>query len=384
MFNILKKKNDTNDNLTENLNDLDTNNSLLIERFNDLNVNIYGTYDEPLFKATDIGDLLGIKNIRKTIDDFDEGCKIKINVTNSYVGNNSNTWFLTEDGLYELLFISRKPIAKQFKVWVRNIIKEIRLKGKYDLEERLKQKEIEYQKQLEQKEIELNSYKEKKYEEIEKNGHVYIIKTDGGYKVGKTKDINNRMKGLQTANLKDIEVVLDFRTSNSDLLERTVHYVLDRYRCNSNREFFDCNINHIKNVINIIGSTIDTLKSCYQNISNDELTNKLNEKMCTNYNIEGLELINPPLYTYDTDFENWLNENIEINKNGILRLKDVCQKYLSEDIIQISTKQASLYKIQIEKYLEKKYPFKNSLFYKYKDSSFHGIRYKGWLGFQLK
>ena len=97
-----------------------------------------GTYDEPLFKAKDIGDLLGIKNIRDTISNLDDYCKIKCNVGITDVDNMSNTWFLTEEGLYELLFISRKPIAKQFKIC---IIKEIRLRGKYDLQEQLKQKE---------------------------------------------------------------------------------------------------------------------------------------------------------------------------------------------------------------------------------------------------
>jgi prophage antirepressor-like protein len=117
--------------------------SLLVKQFNGLNIQVYGTYEEPLFKAKDIGNLLGIKNIRDTVSSLDEQCKVKCNVGNTDVGNASDTWFLTEDGLYELLFISRKPVAKQFKVWVRNIIKEIRLKGKYDLQEQLKQRDFE-------------------------------------------------------------------------------------------------------------------------------------------------------------------------------------------------------------------------------------------------
>ena len=75
---------------------------------------IYGTYEEPLFKAKDIGELLGIEKIRKTIENLDASCKVKINVGSTDVGNFSDTWFLTEDGLYEVLFISRKPITKQF------------------------------------------------------------------------------------------------------------------------------------------------------------------------------------------------------------------------------------------------------------------------------
>ena len=91
------------------------------------------------------------------------------------------------------------------------------------LQMQLKAKEL----QLEEKEQELVRYKEKTYEEIQKTGHIYVIKTDGGYKVGKTKDVNSRIKGLQTGNVNNIEVILDFKTSNSDLLERIVHYLLD-------------------------------------------------------------------------------------------------------------------------------------------------------------
>jgi len=46
--------------------------NLLVKQFNDLNINIYGTYEEPLFKAKDIGDLLGIKNIKDTINGMDD------------------------------------------------------------------------------------------------------------------------------------------------------------------------------------------------------------------------------------------------------------------------------------------------------------------------
>lgn len=40
---------------------------------------------------------------------------------------------------------SRKKIAEQFQDWVCEVVEEIRKKGKYDLQEQLKQKEIEYQ-----------------------------------------------------------------------------------------------------------------------------------------------------------------------------------------------------------------------------------------------
>ena len=42
------------------------------------------------------------------------------------LGGNQEQWFLTEDGLYEVLMQSRKPIAKQFKKEVKKILKALR------------------------------------------------------------------------------------------------------------------------------------------------------------------------------------------------------------------------------------------------------------------
>lgn len=46
-------------------------------------------------------------------------------------GSTNKQWFLTEDGLYEVLMQSRKPIAKAFKKEVKQILKTIRLNGMY-------------------------------------------------------------------------------------------------------------------------------------------------------------------------------------------------------------------------------------------------------------
>lgn len=46
-------------------------------------------------------------------------------------GGKQSALFLTEDGLYEVLMQSRKPIAKQFKRKVKEILKEIRKHGIY-------------------------------------------------------------------------------------------------------------------------------------------------------------------------------------------------------------------------------------------------------------
>ena len=48
----------------------------------------------------------------------------------------ANRLFITEDGLYEVLMQSRKPIAKEFKKQVKEILKTIRRTGGYVIENR--------------------------------------------------------------------------------------------------------------------------------------------------------------------------------------------------------------------------------------------------------
>ena len=137
--------------------------NLLIKQFNGLNIQVYGTYDEPLFKAKDIGDLLGMSNIREVIKNFNNKQKV-VSLTDT-LGGQQNTTFLTEQGLYKVLMRSRKKIAEQFQDWVCEVVEEIRKNGKYDLEQKLK----EHQQLLKDKEQELIKYKEKTYEAIENN-----------------------------------------------------------------------------------------------------------------------------------------------------------------------------------------------------------------------
>lgn len=119
--------------------------------------NIYGTVEEPLFLAKDVAKWIEHTHITKMLSNVDGDEKIKYLCTNStgVLQNNTEYWFLTEDGLYEVLFQSRKPIAKQFKKQVKTILKEIRIKGGY-INEGATPQQLE---QLQQKINKLLNYK---------------------------------------------------------------------------------------------------------------------------------------------------------------------------------------------------------------------------------
>ena len=96
---------------------------------------IYGTVEEPLFKADDIAKWLEHSNVSKMLESVDKSEKRKIEIgtlTNSY-----SAWFTTEDGLYELFMLSRKPQAKPFKKKVKEMLKLVRKTGMYATDELL-------------------------------------------------------------------------------------------------------------------------------------------------------------------------------------------------------------------------------------------------------
>lgn len=98
----------------------------------DHEVTTYGDLENPLFLAKDVANWIGHKKPSEMIAnvDEDEKQKIKINHGDSnarVLQNNTEYWFLTEDGLYEVLMQSRKPIAKQFKKKVKKLLKDLRL-----------------------------------------------------------------------------------------------------------------------------------------------------------------------------------------------------------------------------------------------------------------
>lgn len=90
---------------------------------------VYGTVETPLFLAKDVANWIEHSDTSKMIRSIDEDEKVKNNVPT--LGGNQESWFLTEDGLYEVLMQSRKPIAKQFKKQIKTVLKEIRLNGGY-------------------------------------------------------------------------------------------------------------------------------------------------------------------------------------------------------------------------------------------------------------
>lgn len=100
------------------------------EEFLDKTVRVFGTPENPLFLARDVAEWIdyskrpdGSFRLDKMLQSVDDDEKIKITTPAHNVSGvlqiNTEYWFLTEDGLYEVLMLSRKPKARQFKIRIK-------------------------------------------------------------------------------------------------------------------------------------------------------------------------------------------------------------------------------------------------------------------------
>ena len=78
--------------------------------------------------------------------------------------------------------------------------------------------------------------------------NIYILDINNQIKIGHTKNINKRIKSLQTACETEIKLISLYECVNNKKIEQFVHHVLRDYR-SSCGEFFNCSINHMKFVI---------------------------------------------------------------------------------------------------------------------------------------
>ena len=177
---------------------------------------------------------------------------------------------------------------------------------------------------IEEQSLELKNIKNQKYEEIDKSEYIYVFSTDKDniYKCGKTKEPKKRKDQLQTACVDDIVELYKYETSNNNILESIIHYILQNYRCHSNREHFRCNLNYIKLIINTSGIFLDTLKSSYEHITIKELLDKLSNKLQDTITINKITNITIPDQIITPE-----KKSIDKNNLTITKLENSLQIY---------------------------------------------------------
>jgi prophage antirepressor-like protein len=222
------------------------------------------------FKASDIGKALNLSNIRVSIQNYDEDEQV-VRKAYDLRGCEQDTIFLTSRGVYRLLYNSKKEVAKKFRKWASDILDDIIFNQSNELQRQLKEREnklqlLEIQNKEKQDKINLLTRKTNKFELGES---VYIFHSTFTeenpsdrssdivgkgtfenidlYKVGRTKNANTRDSIHKTASYKGI--LLQVRCVDCVLLERVVHFLLNKYRCANRREWFNCSYDIVKNSI---------------------------------------------------------------------------------------------------------------------------------------
>ena len=100
--------------------------------FNSDEVRVVLINEECWFVASDIANVLEISSIRKNLAKLDDDEKGVYTIHTP--GGNQEMSIVNEPGLYQLVFTSRKPQAKQFKRWlVHEVLPAIRKTGEYSV-----------------------------------------------------------------------------------------------------------------------------------------------------------------------------------------------------------------------------------------------------------
>lgn len=98
-----------------------------------IKVNVYGTIEQPLFKAKEIATILEYANTEQAIRVNVEEDDIKTYPLRDS-GQLRHCKFITEEGLYDLAMSSKMPKAREFKKWVTHeVIPALRKTGKYEM-----------------------------------------------------------------------------------------------------------------------------------------------------------------------------------------------------------------------------------------------------------
>lgn len=107
-------------------------------KFENQKVEVFEFNGKVLFNPYHVGNILDVKNVRDRIRDFNDNQRVKIKKSTVGIPDNldiptAGRVYLTESGVYKLIFKSRKKEAEKFCDWVTDeVLPAIRQTGKYE------------------------------------------------------------------------------------------------------------------------------------------------------------------------------------------------------------------------------------------------------------
>ena len=281
------------------------------------------------FKATDIGKALDLKNIHVSIQIYDEDEKV-LRKAYDHKGNEQDTTFLTSQGVYRLLYNSKKEIAKKFRKWAGAILDDLIFNQGKSLKEEIenskkllqeKNDEIQIKDKLLENKCELQRHNILLKEYANSNYYiVYLIKVKSindkkwVLKIGESRmGITNRYKEHKSKYPECI--VLDvFLVKRCKEFERFLHQTLNGYR------YKELSGHENENELFLVGEELSysyIIRLIQDNIKN--FNDDLLEVQSLNLEVERLKIENQQLKLKNTnssitDIENLRNEIINLKE----------------------------------------------------------------------
>jgi prophage antirepressor-like protein len=237
---------------------------------------VYDDSNNIWFKFKDILTVLGYsgtlkhyENIKINIKNIIKYKYIKVPYSTTVPYNmQQTTKFINESGLYELLSISTKPLAKIFMdKYFADIMPSIRKNGKYILDKLSKKNLDKINKKLSSikrsnKDLLLNM----KNIDYPVGNHIYIIKQKNTnktyYKIGYTKNLNKRIKTYNTGNVNKIYFNYIIKVDNIEI-DKCIKKIMKNQEYIKNKEFYKISLNSALRFINKCSSDINNISCGY-------------------------------------------------------------------------------------------------------------------------
>jgi len=157
--------------------------------------------------------------------------------------------YIKESGLYSLLLSSKSKIAKKFMKWITNdVLPLIRQNNIYPNDSEItkllkKINELEKKNKILQNDLKVEKFPEGAMvyvvEEYDENNELY-------YKLGKTDDMNKRIKIYNTHSLHNKNVPHYIEVVCPLPLETCIRSMLYKYRYKNRKDYFKCSLTKIK------------------------------------------------------------------------------------------------------------------------------------------
>ena len=255
------------------------------------------------FKFLSIAKILGYKSTKDVIrDHIDKKYKksIKnIKLQNPKKNNQPDMIYITENGLYSLLIKSKMKKAVEFQLWLINdALPNLRKYGKYEVDKKTQEKLDDLNKTIK---LLTKSNKQLKKNMTNKKYpvgyHFYVLKEDGMYKIGYTKNLKKRLEVYNTGKANKAEYSYYKKTHCAKEIEGCMKSLLNKYIYKSNKEFYNCSLNKI----------LKELKTCLK------LENECNKCKDIKNNLEQIGGMNKTitdilLEKYQNDYEKLINK----------------------------------------------------------------------------